>query len=216
MRIRRLPTAALALLALAAPLAGVETSETEHRAFDLPAVAGHRFLLVDNVTGSVIVRAGSGDRIELELRKSYRSDGAAGLERARRETKLTVEQEPGRLALVQDGEFRCDRAVIDLALASAGALELHGLDQDSLHFFALLSVLFPYQMCDPLKGTARVRQALPSLTGRLRFARWGPLTLPRHRRCHRRKPSIPHDSCPQRDRIHRRCLTLSHRPIQSP
>lgn len=110
MRIRRLATAALALLALAAPLAGVETSETEHRAFDLPAVAGHRFLLVDNVTGSVVVRAGSGDRIELELRKSYRSDGAAGLERARRETKLTVEQEPGRLALVQDGEFRCDRA----------------------------------------------------------------------------------------------------------
>lgn len=103
-------TLTLALLCAAAPLAAVETRETERRAFDLAAVDGHRFLLVDNVTGSVVVRAGAGDRIELELRKSYRADDPARLERARRETRLTVEQEPGRLALVQDGEFRCDRS----------------------------------------------------------------------------------------------------------
>jgi hypothetical protein len=107
---RHLWTAACVLMTLTAPLAAIETRETERRTFELPAVDGHRFLLVDNVTGSVTVRAVSGDRIELEVAKRFEAKSGAELERAKRETRLTIEQEPGRLALVQDGEFRCDRS----------------------------------------------------------------------------------------------------------
>lgn len=105
----RIRTAACLLALLAAPLAGLEAKDSEQRTFELAAIDGKRFLLVDNVNGSIAVRAG-GERVELELEKVYRANSAEALERARRESRLTVEEEPGRLALVQDGEFRCDRA----------------------------------------------------------------------------------------------------------
>lgn len=105
----RIHAAACLLALLAAPLAGMEATDSEKRSFDLAAVDGRRFLLVDNINGSIAVRAG-GERVELELVKLYRAKSAEALERARRESRLGVEQEPGRLALVQDGEFRCDRS----------------------------------------------------------------------------------------------------------
>jgi len=103
---------ALALaLAPAAADAKVNATEKERQSFELRPVDGRRYLLIDNVQGSITVRAGAaGDRVELELTKRFRADSAAALERAQRETKLTVEAEPGRLALVQDGPFRCDRS----------------------------------------------------------------------------------------------------------
>ncbi|MCB9378447.1 MAG: hypothetical protein H6511_06760 [Holophagales bacterium] len=102
-------------LALAPAAAGAKSKATasasERQSYELRPVDGRRFLLIDNVQGSVTVRAGAaGDRVELELTKRFRADSDAELERAKRETKLTVEAEPGRLALIQDGPFRCDRA----------------------------------------------------------------------------------------------------------
>jgi hypothetical protein len=105
----RIRAAAGLLALLAAPAVGLEARDSEQRSFELAAIDGRRFLLIDNVNGSISVRAG-GDRVELALEKVYRAPSAAALERARRESRLTVEQEPGRLALVQDGEFRCDRS----------------------------------------------------------------------------------------------------------
>lgn len=105
----RIRAAACLLALLAAPVAGLEARDSEKRSFDLAAVDGRRFLLVDNVNGSIAVRAG-GARVELELVKVYRAKSGDALERARRESRLAVEQEPGRLALVQDGKFRCDRS----------------------------------------------------------------------------------------------------------
>lgn len=103
---------ALALaLAPAAAGAKAKATESEKQSFELRPADGKRFLLVDNIQGSVTVRAGAaGDRIELELTKRFRADSEAALARAKSEAKLTVEAEPGRLALVQDGPFRCDRA----------------------------------------------------------------------------------------------------------
>lgn len=105
----RIHAAACLLALLAAPAVGLEARDSERRSFELAAIDGRRFLLVDNVNGSISVRAG-GERVELELEKVYRAPSAEALERARRESRLTVEQEPGRLALVQDGAFRCDRS----------------------------------------------------------------------------------------------------------
>ncbi len=88
-----------------------KATETVRKSFELRPSGGRRYLLVDNVMGSVTVRAGAaGDRVELELVERFAADSAAALTRARSETKLTVEAEPGKLALIQDGPFRCDRA----------------------------------------------------------------------------------------------------------
>lgn len=107
-----LTAAAVALSLSPAPAAAsAKATETVRKSFELRPAAGRRYLLVDNVSGSVTVRAGAaGDRVELELVERFEADSAAALARARSEAKLTVEEEPGRLALIQDGPFRCDRA----------------------------------------------------------------------------------------------------------
>lgn len=117
---RKAPALIAPLLAFAgalAPLAPAAAAERTHREtlrerYELPAAEGRRFLLIDNVQGSVEVRAvaSAGDRVEVVIEQSFRAESEADLAEARRETKLTVEREPGRLALVQDGPFRCDRA----------------------------------------------------------------------------------------------------------
>jgi hypothetical protein len=101
--------AALPIATLAAPAHAATATATLRESYELAPTGGRRYLLVDNVTGSVVVRAADTERIELELRQTFRAKSAEALERARRETRLTVEREPGRLALVQDGPFRCDR-----------------------------------------------------------------------------------------------------------
>jgi hypothetical protein len=108
------------LLAVCGGLAGAAALQADafpHQAtaavresYTLAAVEGRRFLLIDNVTGSVTVRAGAGDRVEVAIAQTFRAATPAALERARREARLTVESEPGKLALVQDGPFRCDRS----------------------------------------------------------------------------------------------------------
>lgn len=118
--LRKAPALIAPLLALAGtltPLAPAAAAERTHREtlrdrYELPAAAGRRFLLIDNVEGSVEVRAvaDAGDRVEVVIEQSFRAASEADLAEARRETRLTVEREPGRLALVQDGPFRCDRA----------------------------------------------------------------------------------------------------------
>lgn len=100
----------LLLVATAASGATHTAQESESRSFDLVAASGRPLLVVDNVNGSIVVEAGAAGRVEVEIVKTFEARSAEALERIRREAKLAVEQEPGRLALVQDGPFRCDRA----------------------------------------------------------------------------------------------------------
>ncbi len=97
---------ALSSLAAIAPLGALESTEVVRRTFTL-AGAG-RALSIDNVFGSVTVRSGTGDRVELVLHQTWRADDATELERAKREVTLGVVETPGRLELVQDGPFRDD------------------------------------------------------------------------------------------------------------
>ncbi len=94
-------------LALPLPLAALEQSETVTRSFTLSAVAGHRTLLVDNVSGSIAIEAGSGDEVELTLQQTFNAKSAEEMTRARAEVVLEVTEGPGRLELVQGGPWRC-------------------------------------------------------------------------------------------------------------
>ncbi len=112
---RATPFLALVSLAVAAAPAAADprparAEQTVRESYALTESGGRRFLLIDNVTGAVAVEAGGGDRVEVEIVQRFEAKTAAALERARAEVELKVETEPGRLALIQDGPFRCDRA----------------------------------------------------------------------------------------------------------
>lgn len=102
--------AAVALLAVAGAAGAVEATETLRRSFTVPAAAGERSIEVDNVFGSVRVRGGDGDRVEIVVTQKLRADDAEALARARAEVRLEVVEAAGRLELVQDGPFRRDHA----------------------------------------------------------------------------------------------------------
>ena len=101
------PWLTLALtLAAAAPALAVESSDVVRREFAF--AGGGRTVSIDNVFGPVTVRAGVGDRVEVVIRRTWRADDAAALERAAREVTLEVRESPERLELEQDGPFRCE------------------------------------------------------------------------------------------------------------
>jgi hypothetical protein len=101
-------TAALSLAApaVAGRMEHVE-NRTETKRFALAAVSGQREVVVDNVIGSITVRGGSGDAIELTVKESFAAESAAELERAKREVELEVRESAGRIELVQGGSWRC-------------------------------------------------------------------------------------------------------------
>lgn len=103
----------VALTAAAAPVRAGKMSHVEHRtetrSLALAAVGGQRELVVDNVIGSVEVRAGaaSDGAIEVAVKVTYAAESAAELERAKREVELEIRESAGRLELVQGGSWRC-------------------------------------------------------------------------------------------------------------
>ena len=96
-----------ALTGSASPIAGLEQSATVTRSFTLSAVNGLRSLVVDNVSGSIDIAAAAGDTVELTLKQTFVARNAAEMARARAEVVLEVEENPGRLELVQGGPWRC-------------------------------------------------------------------------------------------------------------
>jgi hypothetical protein len=66
----------------------------------------HR-VVIDNVFGSVRVRAGADGKVTLEIQQRASSRHASALDDAFREVTLEVSTAGGRLELVQDGPFRC-------------------------------------------------------------------------------------------------------------
>ncbi len=89
------------------PAAALERTDVVRRDFALTARGGRRAVVIDNVFGSVRVRAGGGERVVVESRRAASARRAADLEAAFREVTLTVDESAGRLELSQDGPFRC-------------------------------------------------------------------------------------------------------------
>jgi hypothetical protein len=106
MRVPRCAFAPLAALALAVPAAALERHDVVRRELVLAAGAG-RWVEIDNVMGSVEVRAGAGDRVVVEIRRSATARREAELDRAFAEVALVVEESNDGVALAQDGPFRC-------------------------------------------------------------------------------------------------------------
>ena len=107
LRVHVLSFAVLSSLAVAA--GAVESKEVLRRS--IPLAAGVRTVAVDNVFGSVAVRAGAVDRVEVVIHQTIVADDAEAMAAAKREVTLDVIEGAGRLELVQDGPFRddCDR-----------------------------------------------------------------------------------------------------------
>lgn len=100
--------AGLALAAtVAAPLTALEQTETVTRSFTLATVDGQRTLVIDNLNGAIEIEAGSGDAVELTLTQTFVAKSAAEMARARQEVTLEVNEQPGRLELVQHGPWTC-------------------------------------------------------------------------------------------------------------
>lgn len=97
---------ALLLLAMALPAVAAERHDTLRREVPLAAGAG-RLVVVDNVLGGVVVRAGAVDRVTVEIRRTATSRRESELARAFDDVVLAVEEWSGGVALVQDGPFRC-------------------------------------------------------------------------------------------------------------
>lgn len=80
---------------------------TVTKQYAIAPVDGRRKLVVDNVIGSIDIRTGSSDRIELTLKQTFSAEDAAELARAKAEVELEVRESAGKLELVQGGSWRC-------------------------------------------------------------------------------------------------------------
>ena len=98
---------ALAALLAPAPAAALEKSDTLRREFAF-AGSGAREVVIDNVFGSIQVRAGAAGRVTVEIRRRAEARRADDLELAFTEVTLEAIEKPGRLELAQDGPFRCE------------------------------------------------------------------------------------------------------------
>jgi hypothetical protein len=103
----QLTAAALGLALLAPPIAAAEHERTEVISREIVLGSGVREVVVDNVFGSVVVRAGEPGTVSLTIRQRARSRHAEALEEAFEEVTLRVDEGAARLELVQDGPFRC-------------------------------------------------------------------------------------------------------------
>lgn len=99
--------AGLAILAGAVPALADLAPVTDVVSRSLPLGAATT-VEIDNVFGSVSVRAGAAGRVEVKIRRTIRAESESALADARREVVLEVYEEDGRLELVQGGPFRDD------------------------------------------------------------------------------------------------------------
>ena len=98
----------LALAALhAVPAAAVGKSDDLTRSYELAGGAGTS-VLVDNVFGSVEVRAGETGKVTVAIHRTVTAHNEAEVEAGMREVTFEfLQPRPGRLELGQDGPFRC-------------------------------------------------------------------------------------------------------------
>jgi hypothetical protein len=84
----------------------VKAEETIQKSFAMPAGA-HKTLEIDNVFGAIEVIGGGSNEVRVVIAKTIRADSNDGVERARREVTLDVDQHDGALKLYVNGPFRC-------------------------------------------------------------------------------------------------------------
>lgn len=100
--------AAAFAIALIGPPAASAAERREELRREYTLAAGQRSVEIDNVFGSVRVRAGGGDRVTVVVRQWAKSRRESELATAFEEITFEERQNGGRLELAQDGPFRCD------------------------------------------------------------------------------------------------------------
>lgn len=96
---------ALLLLAGATQAADVEDRETIRKT--LTATSAAPEIVVDDVHGSIRVRAHSGSTVEATILRTARGRSPERLADAKQEVKLEITEKPGMIRFYVDGPFRC-------------------------------------------------------------------------------------------------------------
>lgn len=103
---------ALAVVAFVLPAGGhprLAVHEQRTLELDVPfdlAPDAARALQVSNLCGSVEISTHRHDRVTVEVDETIRARTRSDLERAKRETRLSLREQPGRVQLIADGPFR--------------------------------------------------------------------------------------------------------------
>jgi Uncharacterized conserved protein len=83
----------------------VKEQETIRKSFTL--AGAERSLEIDNVWGSISVKGGSSDQVQVLVNKSIRAETKEALEQAKKEVSLDITQPANGLKLYVNGPFRC-------------------------------------------------------------------------------------------------------------
>ncbi len=98
--------AILTLAALAARADHYPLSKSDDIHRELPFAGAARSVVIDNVFGSVSVRAGAGDHVTVDIHRTIHARREADLERGMKEVTFETRSSAGRIELGQDGPFR--------------------------------------------------------------------------------------------------------------
>lgn len=86
----------------------VHAEETIQKTFAMAAGNAHKALDIDNVWGSIEVKAIDGDQVQLTVSKTIRAETQAKLDQAKKEVTLDITDQPDHVKLYVNGPFRCD------------------------------------------------------------------------------------------------------------
>ena len=83
----------------------VKEQQTIRKSFTL--ASGERHLEIDNVWGSISVKGGSSDQVQVVVNKSIRAESKEALEQAKKEVSLDITQPANSVKFYVNGPFRC-------------------------------------------------------------------------------------------------------------
>lgn len=86
----------------------VHQEETIQKTFTMAAGSAHKSLTIDNVWGSIEVKAIDGDQVQLVVNKTIRAETQAKLDQAKKDVTLDITDQPDLVKLYVNGPFRCD------------------------------------------------------------------------------------------------------------
>ena len=86
----------------------VHQEETIQKTFTMAAGSVHKSLDIDNVWGSIEVKAIDGNQVQLVVSKTIRAETQAKLDQAKKEVTLDITDQPDLVKLYVNGPFRCD------------------------------------------------------------------------------------------------------------
>jgi hypothetical protein len=80
--------------------------ESVSKSFDIPASAGPRRLLVDNISGFIHVTGSAGNQVRISVDRETRAFSQQAADEAKRDVKLDMSQQGNFVRLYADGPFR--------------------------------------------------------------------------------------------------------------